>query len=119
MAKPICSLVILNLKEITRIVGNSILPAKRSSLVQFKNLDQLKTALKLQENHQIEIKSTIPMDIHKLLHPEEPQEEHVPVVESEAVEVEAESLVEESVEEEVNPVEEEAKPKRKRNGKNS
>jgi hypothetical protein len=109
----------LNLKDITRIVGNSILPPKRSSLVSFKNINQLKSALQLQENRQIQIKTDIPADVLKELYPS-PVEQVTPIQE---VQPEPAPAVEESapVVEEVEPIAEESefvtdevKPKRKR-----
>jgi hypothetical protein len=105
MAKDLCSLVIVNLKNITRIVGNNIVPAKGSTLVHFRDLNQLKLALKLQENNRIVIQSEIPADLLAKVDPVFSMQQAV------------EPVVEETPVEEV-PVEEEVKPKKPRTKKN-
>jgi hypothetical protein len=108
MAKDLCSLVIVNLKNITRIVGNNIVPAKGSTLVHFRDLNQLKLALKLQENNRIVIQTEIPADLLAKVDPVfSMQQAVVPVVEE----------VAEPVAEEV-AAEEEVKPKKPRTKKN-
>lgn len=112
MSKVLCSLIVSNLKNVTRIVGNNILPPKGTGLVQFKNLQQLKLALRLQENNSIVIKSEIPVDILRELDPVFAEQE--PPVETVVEEVKPETAPEPVVEEEVNVLEEEVKPKRSR-----
>lgn len=114
MAKDLCSLVIVNLKNITRIVGNNIVPAKGSTVVRFRDLNQLKLALKLQENNKIVIKSEIPADLLVKVDPVFAMQQQAvdPVVEEAPVEEVAEPVAEEV------PVEEEVKPKKTRTKKN-
>lgn len=109
MTKDLCSLVIVNLKNITRIVGNNIVPAKGSTVVHFRDLNQLKLALKLQENNKIVIQSEIPADLLAKVDPVFSMQQQVvePVVEEIA------DPVEENVE-----AEEEVKPKKSRTKKN-
>jgi hypothetical protein len=112
MEKNLCSLVVLNLKNVTRIVGSNILPGKSSGLVHFRNTQQLKLALKLQENNSIVIKTEIPTDILMEVDPVYAQQQTVVEPVQKEVQPEKEKA-EKSVIEEAAEVEVKSKRKKK------
>lgn len=61
--KILCSLSVLNLKEVTRLVGSAILGPNRGGVVHFYDLKEIKSLLKLQENRHVEIRSEIPSHV--------------------------------------------------------
>lgn len=63
MADTICSLNVENKKNVTRVIANSVLGPKKSGLIHFSSNDQVKHALRLQEDKEILIKSEIPSNI--------------------------------------------------------
>jgi hypothetical protein len=61
--KPICSLYILNSKNVTRSIARSILGPKKGGLIHFQAINQLNYALNLEKENEIEIKTAIPSHI--------------------------------------------------------
>lgn len=61
--KVICSLYVYNIKNVTRVLAGSILRPKQGGMVRFHHLNQVRLALKLQENNLVEIQSEIPAEI--------------------------------------------------------
>lgn len=63
MADSICSLNVENKKNVTRVIANSVLGPKKSGVIHFYNKDQVKHALRLEEDKDIIIKSEVPSKI--------------------------------------------------------
>ena len=75
MASKICSLHVVNKKGKTRAIGRSVLGPKDEGLIHFYTIDQVQYAQKLEEEKEIEIKTTIPSSVQEQIEEKKKEDE--------------------------------------------